>query len=157
MGTAELAAFGLTPDEWLGMSLESQLPYVFRFWAEKQAATHGEALVDAAHLLAANLLPARERPTSSTDYALTTKGEAYYDWNPQLDVNGDGQITIDDLAAWLTKTEARGGDDWASLVAGLNAAGGGSSTIAIVAKAAGTVVGLAVLAAAGWYAWERWA
>lgn len=156
MGTAELATFGYTPDAWLAAPLEEQIPVAFEFWKQKDLATHGEAHVDAGHLLAANFLPAREKPTSATDYALTEKGEAYYNWNSQLDVNGDGQITIDDLSVWLTSTEARGGDDWKSLVAALDAAGGSTGTsVGPFVGAALVTLAVGLVGGGGWWLWKE--
>lgn len=164
MGKDELASFGLTLDQWLTMSAADQIPVVRRFWHQRRealAASKGAAMReimyrDAPHLYAANFWPAGMQPVDATDYPLLTRSSApgSYAANAMLDRNGDGEITIDDFAAWLDARTSAGKwgepDRYDELVDRLDAAitrGGGGDSSMSGAIASGIVLGAAFVAA----------
>jgi hypothetical protein len=145
MGTAELSRMGLTPLIWLSMPAEQQIPYVARFWQDK-VGRFGDWLFEAPeNLYGCNFLPGRCTPGMPRDKALTAKGmhdylgkdgqwHSFYEANPDLDVvNGhllpdathrydvgkDGQIDLEDFAAWIALRKSQEPGRWGELAARL--------------------------------------
>lgn len=114
MGNDELAPFGLNIDTWRSMSADAQLPIIFRFWKARQKVVP-IMFQSAAHLYAANFLPARVKSnTSDVDYPLTHKGDPdrFYENNALLDTQGHDFISIRDMGNTLQNKEARNPVDW---------------------------------------------
>lgn len=131
MGRRELDSLGLTPLQWLSMPAEQQIPYVAHFWGAKVAHFGGWIWQAPENLYGCNFLPARCFPGMPRDRALTKKGDhdyqdavtrawhSFYESNTALDVNGDGQIDLDDFAAWIEKRKGQEPARWRELAARL--------------------------------------
>lgn len=137
MGIAELAAQGLTVDQWLAMPAEAQIPHVARFWQAKRKAYGPLIYASAHHLLAYNYLPARVKHHLSPDeidYPLTSAGDvdghdangkpySFYSRNIAYDPPPrHGYTSIRDLKNFLANIVRQNPRDMATLRAGLDAA-----------------------------------
>ncbi len=84
----------VTKEQLKSMDAVKQLDYVEKYLQiAKKYSFSSDARLSAADLYAINFLPGR-----ANREVLTTKGEKYYDWNPGLDINKDGQITKSELS-----------------------------------------------------------
>ena len=129
MGVGEMRGVGFTGsvDQWLALTVEGQLPYATKFFTSKIRAVGPVVLASAAHMLAANFLPARVKGSadaSDVDYALCLRGEGnnFYEANKAYDAAGKGTITIRDLGNFLRRKQTGNPRDTALLTSGVNAA-----------------------------------
>jgi len=112
MGRPELAGLGLTPEQWRSMGADQQLPFIFQFWKQRSKSVP-IMWRSAAHLYAANFLPARVHSnTDDVDYPLTRAGEGFYESNAVLDAQKHGFISIRDLGMMLQRKEENNPVDW---------------------------------------------
>lgn len=84
-----------TPDEYLALTAEEQLPYV-----EKYYNAYKGKLTSAARLYQVNFLPATLNTVTTPNGVLAAKDGVYSNFhaqNPALDVGKKGYITLDDL------------------------------------------------------------
>ena len=103
------------PDAFCALRATDQLPYVERHLAAY--ATHG--LGSAARIYQAVFLPATMLLGSMPGTVLTTRGCPAYDRNQGLDLDGDGAITLGDLAERVRLRQS--GARWEVIVARLRA------------------------------------
>ena len=136
MGVDEARASGWRgafPSGWLVLDAIEQLPYVAAFFVAKARTVGPVTFASAAHLLAANFLPARVHGRAApedVDYPLCRAGEVdlegkptrFYESNRSYDHSGKGFITIRDLAVTLEHVRQWNPRDTAALRAGVNAA-----------------------------------
>lgn len=166
MSPANLKTYGLTPQQWVSMSIAQQQAVAFQFWdsmAEDFAGGHFP--VDGANLFALNVLPGRYLQVgalTNRDAALSTKGDPWYAKNQNLDPRGTGSITVNTIADRLALVEQKYATDLAPIFAGIDAAEGGPqqssqapapSQIPAAVMAAGTVAaGVAIWQGITWFA-----
>lgn len=101
---ATLRGMGLTSADVLAMNASDQLALVERWFVGsplRKNASPGE-------YYAVVFLPGRyasrvPRKGDAEGVVLTERGEQYYDWNPLLDTNQDGKITVGDLTERLKR------------------------------------------------------
>jgi hypothetical protein len=118
MGVSEMRASGFqgSPEEWMSLTPEQQLPYVKRFYERNIKAFFGDDYTKlrggAGQLYAINFLPAFSPRAEDPDSGLTQRGEKYYDSNVSLDVDRDGVITGRDLTAAVERAKAGRATYW---------------------------------------------
>jgi hypothetical protein len=130
MGFGEHLADKDIPAAWLALTIEQQLPYVCSFFKKKVHVCGDVTLASAAHMLAANFLPARmgkargRLDPHDIDYPLCEKGEGthFYESNAIYDPTHTGKISIRDLALFLNNLQHANPHDTAILRGGIVAA-----------------------------------
>jgi hypothetical protein len=133
MSAANIQSLGLTVAQWTSMTAAQQLVYIFRWWdALASGDNGGQFPSDAGMILALNFEPGAFKNInagSNPDAVLAGANGPYaanYTANKALDPNNTGTITVNTCRTYLTNVAARGGARWQMLLAGIQAAGGGS-------------------------------
>lgn len=129
MKDANLASFGLTRAQWLGMTAAEQLPYIFQFWASlAQTFAGGQFPTDGQHLLALNFLPKSYEDSGAAtnpDAVIAGKAGPYasqYAPAAYYDPDGTGTITPNTIARRMLLVNTNPPARWGQVRAALQAA-----------------------------------
>ena len=142
-----------TAEEFTALPPEDQLQYM-----ERYLQPYAGRLRDDAMVYVVMFLPARLNGALAGDdsFVMTSRGDGtnFYEWNPVLDRNGDGVITVGDLRTWMD-TQDRGAR-WATIEGELRARGatggpGRPSAAIIPGRGSFLPLALAVGLAGAWY------
>lgn len=106
--TLKTLGWGDDVEAFRGLAAEDQLP-----WVEKYYGPYRGRLDNPGRLYLATYLPA-SMGESDLDAALARRGERNYDQNAGLDMNQDGEISINDLSARVASLQT--GARWQALV-----------------------------------------
>ena len=126
---------------------------------ERYLQPYAGRLRDDAMVYVVMFLPARLNGALASDdsFIMTSRGDGtnFYEWNPILDRNGDGSITVGDLRTWMDAQDR--GARWSTIDGELRARGatGGpgrpASAPALAGRGSFLPLALALGLAGAWY------
>lgn len=125
-------------------------------WFEDYIRPYAPLLRDDGMVYVAMFLPARLPAASQSDdsFVMTSRGDGtnFYEWNPILDRNADGVITVGDLRQHIDIQTQGGGARWRTIESELRARGAGRSPALVTAAHRNFVpIALAATLLGAWY------